>query len=367
MSRATSPAPTNGAHGALEDARDIEVRAGTAADDRARDEFVRAHPRGTFFHQSGWRRAVERVFGHRPCDLVAHQGGELAGVLPLMRAPSLWGADSLISMPYAVYGGALGTSPAVEAALYATARRLAGEARVGRLEVRTLEEPGLGEGWLSFDLHATFVQELPADPAAVLAGMPKKARAEARKAREHGLELSEGIWYLPDLYRLFHQNKKSLGSPGLPLAWFLCLRREFEKQVTVHLVHRGREPLAAVMSFLHGDSVLAYYSGTAEGADRQFSASNFMYMALREWSVVNGFKRFDFGRSRKGSGAYSFKEHQGFEARDLSYRIALVRDRRLPSFHPSNPKTRLPRAIWSQLPVSVTMRASDALARYLPS
>jgi FemAB-related protein (PEP-CTERM system-associated) len=347
----------------------VRLREGTPADDAARDAFVLAHPRGTFFHLAGWRRCVEDTFEHDGRDLIAERGGRIAGVLPLMRVLTATGAPQLISMPYAVYGGALGETPQIEAALVELAAARAKSERSGRLELRSLEAPSLPAQvpFQPFELYSTFIQDLPADPAQVLADMPKKARAEARKAREkHGLELVEGTWYLNDLYRLFHENKRNLGSPGLPFLWFHRLTREFGERVTLHLVHRQREPLAVVMSFSFRDSLLAYYAGTAEGADRSYSASNFMYVALREWAVARQFRQFDFGRSRRDSGAYRFKEHQGFTPRPLEYRVHLVRDRRLPSFNPSNPRTAWLRASWSHLPVWVTTRLSDRLSRYLP-
>jgi FemAB-related protein (PEP-CTERM system-associated) len=343
----------------------LVVRAGSPADDAARDAFCRAHPRGTFFHLSGWRRAVEREFGHEPADLLAFRGDVLAGCLPLMLCRGPLGRGDLISMPYAVYGGALGADHAVEAALVAAAKARALELGVGRLELRFFEDPGLG--LLPLELYATFIQELPAEAALVLPGMPKKARAEARHARErHGLELVEGRWYLDDLSRLFQQNKQSLGSPGLPLRWFRGLAQEFGRDVVVHLVHRERQPLAAVLSFVWHDTLLAYYAGTVPGADRAFSASNFMYMALREWAVGAGFKRFDFGRSRRDSGAFDFKRRQGFEPLPLAYGCHLVRKKELPSFNPSNPRTKVLRDIWSRLPPWLATRLSERLSRYLP-
>ena len=39
----------------------LEIRPASAADDEARDAFVRGAQGGTFFHLSGWRRTVERV------------------------------------------------------------------------------------------------------------------------------------------------------------------------------------------------------------------------------------------------------------------------------------------------------------------
>ena len=365
MSTATKTSPESPAGAAPGAAGEIRVRAATRADDAQRDRFVEAHPRGTFFHLAGWIRAVERHFGHAAMDLVAERDGHVAGVLPLMSCRTPWGGRHLISTPYAVYGGAIGADREVESHLVQAARKLAEAQGAGRLELRYLADPGLD--LCGSDLYATFIQDLPSEPGLVLAGMPKKSRAEARKARErHGLELTEGRWYVEDLARLFQHNKRQLGSPGLPTAWFRGLLEQFGSKALVHLVHHGREPLAAVMSFRYQSTLLAYYAGTARGADRATSASNFMYMALREWAVEQGIERFDFGRSRRDSGAFAFKQRQGFEATPLCYRYHLVRKQGLPSFNPSNPRTKILRDAWSRLPPWLAAKLSDRLARYLP-
>jgi FemAB-related protein (PEP-CTERM system-associated) len=343
------------------------VRALGEAEDEARDAFVRAHPRGTFFHLSGWRRAVQGQFGHRPLELGTVGLGGLTGILPLCSVRGLGGGRSLVSIPYGVYGGVLGSCDDVERALVEQARAAAVRAGIARVELRQREGLACLAHLPRSDLYATFRRELPADPAGVLAAMPKKARAEARKAREkHGLVLREGLWYLDDLVRLFAANKHSLGSPSLPGAWFQRLCQEFPLCTHVHVVQRTSQPLAAVMSFAFGTELLAYYAGTAPGADREYSASNFMYMALQEWAIERGFRRFDFGRSRKDSGAHKFKEHQGFEPADLPYRYILEGRGRLPSFHPSNPRTAALRGVWTRLPAPLARALSSGLSRYLP-
>lgn len=343
----------------------VDVRPFTAGEDEARDAFAKAHPKGSFFHLSGWRRAVERVFGHEGKDLVAWRDGEICGLLPLMRSPGLLGKSKLISTPFGVYGGQIGADAEVEQELLAAGVRLADTSRVGRLELRYLDDPG--PELVGSDLYWVFIKDLPDTVEGVLAGMPKKARAEARKARKkHELELCEGRWYVEDLYRLFLRNKHTLGSPGLPPSFFRELLVQFPEDVYVHLVRRRREPLAAVMSFAFEGTLMAYYSGTQAGADRSFSASNYMYMALQEWAVERGFTKFDFGRSRKDAGAFKFKTNQGFEAQPLFYRYHLVRDRGLPAFNPSNPRTAVLRNTWSKLPLWAVRRLSDRLARYLP-
>jgi FemAB-related protein (PEP-CTERM system-associated) len=343
----------------------VEVRSSTPADDEARDALVRAHPRATFFHLSGWRNVVQRVFEHTPFDLVAVDGDRIVGVLPLMACRGLRGGRALISMPYAVYGGPVGVDREVEHALFRAAEQRALELKVQRLELRCLEDPGLELP--RSDLYATFIKALPARAEDVLAAMPKKARADARKARqEHNLVLDEGRWFVADLARLFQRNKRSLGSPAMPPQWFAELSAEFGDAATVHLVRREGQPLSAVMSFLFRDTVLAYHSGTAEDVDRNYKASVFMYMALQEWCVEAGYKVFDFGRSRKDSGPFHFKVHQGFEPRDLNYRYRLVKDRSTPSLNPSNPKTKVLRDTWSRMPLWLTTALSSRAAKYLP-
>lgn len=341
------------------------VRRATPADAAAIDAFVGDAAKATFFHLTGWTRVTCAQFGHQDHTFVALDGERVVGVLPLSLCRGLRGGKSLISAAYGVYGGPVGETREVELALYAAAEAHAVELGVQRMELRCLDDPGLDLP--KADLHATFIKELPTDPEEVLKGMPKKARADARKARKsHELTLHEGRWYVADLVRLFHENKRTLGSPALPERFFTRLLEEFGENATVHAVKRGTETLSAVMSFLFKDQVLAYYSGTAEGVDRAYKASSFMYMALQEWSVERGYRSFDFGRSRKGSGAFSFKAHQGFEARELHYSFRLVKADGLPTFNPSNPKTEILQKTWRKLPMALTRPLSGHLARYLP-
>ncbi|MGD2019262.1 MAG: FemAB family PEP-CTERM system-associated protein [Planctomycetota bacterium] len=343
----------------------LEIREAVADDAAAIDAFVLEAEEGTFFHLTGWTRAVVEEFRHRDRSLVARRAGEVVGVLPLTECAGLLGGRALISNAYAVYGGPVAVSADVEVALVRAAEETAVAERVGRLELRCRKDLGLGFDRL--DLHATFVRELPRDPEEVLKRMPKKARADARKARkDHGLTLREGRWYVSDLVRLFHENKRGLGSPALPASFFRRLLDVFPEHATVHLTKREGEPLMAVMSFLFRDQVLAYYSGTAENVDRRYKASAFTYMALQEWSVERGYRVFDFGRSRKDSGAFSFKARQGFEAEDLHYQIRLVKDRELPSLNPSNPKTLVLQRTWRSLPAGVARALSTPLSRFLP-
>ncbi len=343
----------------------LRIAPARPGDDAARDLFVDAHPAGSVFHRAGWGRAVERIFGHARRDLCAWRGDELVGVLPLARVAAFPSRAHLVSVPYAVEGGPLGLDRAVERALVDEALRQARAERVGRLELRCSEDPGLAD-LLASDLYVDFRQDLPDDPERVLDRFRKDERRLVRRARDReGLEVSEGPWYVGELARSFQESKQRLGSPGLPLAWFRALQDELPGHVQVHAARRGAELLALSLSFVHGRTFHMYYIGTAPDANRRYAVTSFLIAHLMERAVERGLSTYDLGRSRQDSGAAAFKRNQGFEARPLHYRYALVKSRALPSFNPSNPRTRLLQEAWKRLPPWVAAGLARPMSRRL--
>src|SRR6202023_3144798 len=67
----------------------VAVRPFQAGDECRWDEFVHARADGSFFHLSGWKRVIERAFGHRTYYLIAERGNAVTGVLPLTHVKSL--------------------------------------------------------------------------------------------------------------------------------------------------------------------------------------------------------------------------------------------------------------------------------------
>jgi FemAB-related protein (PEP-CTERM system-associated) len=345
-------------------AEPVTIHAMEAGEGPAIDAWVLRSPRTHFWHRPGWLRAVEQVFGHPNVSLVAKRGEEIVGFLPLMRCETLSLEQNLVSVPYGVYGGVAGDDPEVEAALVARAMLFAASEGAGCLELR--QRDARVTGWLESDLYVTFVRELPSKPDDALAMLPRKARASARQGRDKwGLVFDEGLWYLDDFYYLFSQNKRHLGSPPLPRGFFEALSVELRDCVVLHIVRRGATPIAAVLSFRFKDILLPYYSGGL-AAQEYTQCNNFMYWKLMEWGIEQGFRWFDFGRSRRDSGPYHFKRNQGFEPEPLHYAFHLVRRRSLPRMNPSNPVFDMPRRIWQRLPLSMHEWLGARVSRYLP-
>ena len=82
-------------------------------------------------------------------------------------------------------------------------------------------------------------------------------------------------------------------------------------------------------------------------------------------SCERGLRLFDYGRSKQGTGSYSFKKNWGFEPEPLFYEYHLVRDSQMPEVNPANPKYRLFINAWKRLPVGVSRMLGPWLARGL--
>ena len=343
----------------------LRVRELLPGEDARWDSYVREHPDGSFFHLSGWRRVVEETFGHEPLFLVCEQGRSWAGVLPVFGVKSWFIGRQLISAPYGVYGGVLARDEEAQQLLIDAACQHGRRVKSGYLELRHFQKrPGDRTG---YDLYVTFRKELPETAEEVMPAIPKKARAEVRRAmNKFGMTLEESR-DVELFYNLFADEKRRLGTPSLPLRWFQNLRDEFGKQIVLHVV---RDPdgraMCAVMSFLFRDEIYAYYSGSVIDG-RGKGVSDFVYCKIMEWAVERGLRVFDFGRSRQDTGAAKFKRNMGFEPQPLHYEFVLLRDdAKLPDFHPSNPKLEGPRNLWSKLPRMVTTTVGGRLSRHLP-
>ena len=74
---------------------------------------------------------------------------------------------------------------------------------------------------------------------------------------------------------------------------------------------------------------------------------------------------FDFGRSKRGTGAFEFKKHWGFEPEPLHYEFHLRHGASVPDINPLNPKFRLFVALWKRLPLPVANLLGPRIVKHL--
>ncbi len=319
-----------------------------------------AHPGGTFFHLVGWKRVIERAFRHPTHYLIAERGGIIAGVLPLTHVKSLLFGSSLISNAFAVRGGPIATDEESLRALEGEAVRLMEVLAVPILELRDFSASR--SNWPSKPgLYATFRRELDPIVERNLKAIPRKQRAMVRKGMRHELrsEIDDGI---DRLYRIYAESVRNLGTPVFAKSYFRILKDEFSTSSDIVTISSGGKAVASVLNFYFRDEVLPFYGGGTAAA-RQLAANDFMYWEVMRRACERGYRIFDFGRSKVGTGSYAFKCNWGFQPSPLAYQFRLAPGRPMPDLNPLNPKLAVFIAAWKHLPLMVATRLGPLIVR----
>lgn len=343
----------------------ITIRAEDMSDAPGRwDSYVMSHPYGTVFHTESWQRLIQSSFGHRPLHLVAetHEGA-ISGICPLFLVHSGIFGRMLISTPQAAYGGILADNPSVTQSLYEKAQGLARDNNVQFLELRNrtaLQEPSLAQK----DMYVTFRLELSGEPNEHFAAIPRKTRAECRAGINNGLEFKENAIGIREFYRVYSHSVRNLGTPVFSRRLFANGLREFGRDCRIFSVHWKGKPVAAVWTLFYKNEIVPYYGGSIREY-KSLAPNNFMYWMLIRYGCENGYRVFDFGRSKKGTGSFDFKKRWGMAMTDLPYQYYLVRKRSLPDTSPMNPKFSLGVRLWRKLPLPVANTVGPFIARHL--
>ena len=326
------------------------------------DEFVLACPVATFFHRAGWQKIIADVFRHDTYFLYAEADGQMQGVLPLAHVKSMLFGNSLVGLPFAVYGGVAATTPEAAEMLEAEAQRIASRLKVAHLELRNVARRH--ENWPVQNLYVTFRKEILPQEEANMLTIPRKQRAMVRKGIKNGL-VSEIDLGVDRFFSLYADNVHRHGTPAMPKRYFIALRAEFGPDCEVLTVTGpdGRL-LSSVLSFYFRDEVLPYYAGDEESA-RDLAANDFKYWELMRRSCVRGLKIFDYGRSKQGTGSYAFKKNWGFVPTPLHYEYCLYKRDTVPQNNPSNAKYKLLIETWRRMPIGLANWLGPFIVRNL--
>ena len=130
------------------------------------------------------------------------------------------------------------------------------------------------------------------------------------------------------------------------------------------MVTHQQQDIAGVMSFYFRDEVIPYYGGSLP-ISRSLKGNDFMYWELMRISCEQGIRTFDYGRSKIGTGSYSFKKNWGFTPEPLNYEYYLVKSDMIPEVNPMNPKYQMFIKAWRKLPLPLANFIGPMLAKNL--
>lgn len=328
--------------------------------------WVDAQPEATPFHLPEWSLAIAKGCRQSAHLLVAETGsGALAGILPLTAIASPLFGRALVSAGFGVGGGILADRESAVAPLAAAAWDLAGRLRCASVDLRG--GPCPGAGWHRDDsTYVGFVRPLAGDDEAELLAVPRKQRAELRKALAADLTVDTGS---DRSARRAHRavygaSVRNLGTPVFPAALFAAVLEAFGPEADILTVRHQGAAVASVLSLYWRGTVYPYWGGGTEAA-RGLRANDRMYFALMGHARARGCTRFDFGRSKLGTGAAAFKKNWGFTPEPLVYFSRHAEGAAPRSINPLDPKYRLQIAAWKRLPLWAANRMGPWIARGL--
>ncbi len=344
----------------------LRIRQARPTDDHAWDSFVRAHALGTPFHLVAWRACIEESFGYTPHYLLAEDDhGLVQGVLPLFFVDSWIIGKTLISTPFAVYGGVLANSPDTQNAFRAEVEALASRLGADFVEIRNArQEQKLG--FIPVNRHITFVGPLHTPGQEVLKNLPRETRRMVRRSLETPFSTLVSTTDFTPFERLYSRNLKRLGTPTFPKKYYHSLLTRFKGNIDIRHVLLHGQLVAAVLTLYYHDCVFPYY-GAADVNYNSNRPTTFMYYDLMRWAADNGFHTFDFGRSKIDSGSGHFKSQWGLHECPLHYEVLPLNGKTVPDPTPQNPRYRLAIKMWQMLPLSVTRILGPLIIKHVPA
>ena len=327
------------------------------------DDYVAAHEEAEIYHRPQWSAAVAEGCRQRAHYLIAESRHGLSGCLPVIEVRSPLFGNALVSVGFGTGGGPLADDPDTAMALIDAGWALAGNRSCRSMELRG---GGVPEGWTAqTGVYVDFEKDLPEGDEAILRAMKRRHRS-IRRAREHDLEIRIGRGEADRAmhYEVYGEMVRDLGSPVYPKSLFAAMLDRFGGDADILTVLKEGRPLASALNFYFRGSVMPYWGGGTAAA-RAFSATEMMYYQVMCHGARRGCTRFNFGRSKLGTGTCSFKENWGFAPRPLVYAVRTITGAAPRSVNPLDPKYRLQIALWKKLPLPLANRIGPHIARGL--
>lgn len=345
----------------------LRIASAEAGDRAAWDAYLARGHGCTLFHDWRWGDVVEAVYGWRPIRLTARRSGEICGVLPLTDVRSVFFGRALISMGFTVGGGVLADDDEATDALAAAALEVRARCGARYLELRGGRRPQDSAWREKSGAHVKYEKALPKRKEDILPGVPRRRRAEIRKAlafADEGRLKFRRDSDARSFHRLYARLVHELGTPTPPLRFMMRLKEAFGRSVEIASVENEGEAIASALTFWRDGSVAPYYIG-ASSAARELRAYDYLYYNMMCVAVERGAGNFDFGRSKVGSPHARTKEYWGFEASPVVHYVATREGAQTPNISLTNPRLAALSNAWSNLPAPVARMAGPHLARHL--
>lgn len=313
------------------------------------DNFVETHSESSFFHQTGWKKVIEHVYGFKPHYMAARDTkGEIQGILPIFEIRQTTGSK-LVSLPFSTAGGILYNNEKAKNSLIKQAKKIVKNKNLDYLELR--QEQDIGTDLKTKDYYFHLKLKLNQDSEVIWKNFDKKLRNAIRKAEKSGIIIDKGLNYFEEFYKIFSINMKDLGTPVDKKEFFQEIIKQFPNQIEIYVAKLKNKVVGALFLIKHKKTIKSEWASSLRKYFGYNSAQLTYWQAIQD-ACKQGFEIFDFGRSVEGEGTYLFKKKFGAKPIRLHYKY-FVNKGQMPDTKKTGWKRKLFSKCWSMLPLSI--------------
>jgi CelD/BcsL family acetyltransferase involved in cellulose biosynthesis len=305
----------------------IAVEELTPALEGAYDAFLRGRPDGLLYQSLPYRALLKSYLQCEDRYLVAVDGGEVQGILPLMAAGER-GGRVWNSLPYyGSHGGVLAASPAAGDALLNAYADIAADATTLASTVSPnpfVEAPGPAP--LHNVLDRRISQQTPIDfdddvEERIMGVIEGSARRNVRKAQRSGIVAEVDPGAMSDLVRIHRENILSIGGLAKDMRFFETVQGIFESGHDYDLwVGRHEGVVVAALLVFYFNETVEYFTPTVEHDFRALEPMAVVLLAAMAAAARRGMKRWNWGGTWESqSGVFRFKRKWGAIAKPFCY------------------------------------------------
>lgn len=328
------------------------------------NRFVSDNPSSLPSHNPAWLDAIEKCFGHQSFIICARSStGELLAGLPITILESTLFGRFGVSVPYLNYGGVVSRHPNLHQKLFSELDALREQFKLKHIEIRSIYA-GLGE--IVSAKKIGMILTLPKSDEILEKQLGSKLRAQYKKAEEFSPQVRIGhMELLDDFYNVLAQNMRDLGTPIYSKSWFTAILQHPNIQAHLVVVHLQSKPVAAGFLVQHRELMEIPWASTLKSANK-YNMNMWMYRNILSFSIAQGCKYFDFGRSTMDAGTYKFKKQWGAEPHQHYWYSVLPQGAAAPALNPDNPKLKLLVSLWKWLPVWLSKIIGPIIIKGIP-
>jgi FemAB-related protein (PEP-CTERM system-associated) len=310
-----------------------------------------------------WYNSIQEAYGHTPLYLEGEDSEGHHAILPSFLIRSRVFGTVVTSMPFLDAGGPCSASPALARTLVASLLDKAAEHGARLVEVRCTAPMDLPLSPVGDKVNLSL--QLPKTPELLWRQLDTKVRNQIRKAERSGLSVEFGhADKLDDFYEPFVHNMRDLGSPVHALDFFQTIFTAFGENAQVVLVRKGAKAIGGLITLTFKDSLIVPWASSL----RQYlplCPNMLLYWEVLRLGCLQGFRRFEFGRSSRNSGTYRFKRQWGALEEPLFWYIIPINPYAAKQASIIRKQGTFLTNIWRHLPLSVTRWLGPQIRKYL--